>query len=121
MITALPQRPPFKRRLWLYLTVAKLAAIALGGLAIIVFFTAAALVQFALRRYEVAIAAFIVAAILLFLAFVWVIILRRNIYVGMRRELRRRNSCPNCQYDLRASSLRCPECGFALPAANIEI
>jgi hypothetical protein len=121
MAAILHSQVPWERRLWFYLTVARLVISAVGGLAVIGLFVAAALVQFALAQYDVALAASGIAAILLFLAFVWVVILRRNIYVGMRGELRRRHCCPNCQYDLRASSLRCPECGVSFPAANIEV
>jgi hypothetical protein len=35
-----------------------------------------------------------------------------------RRHLLAAGRCPNCEYDLRASKQRCPECGSAIGAPN---
>ena len=45
-----------------------------------------------------------------------------RVTVGRRRRRQarmiRRGLCPNCGYDLRASTDRCPECGRPAPPAN---
>jgi hypothetical protein len=38
---------------------------------------------------------------------------------AQRRDRVRRGLCPECGYDLRASTGRCPECGTTIPAARV--
>ena len=58
------------------------------------------------------------ALLLLFGSRMWAF--RRNLHTGIRRELKRRNYCPHCEYDLRASATRCPECGHFI-SESVEI
>jgi hypothetical protein len=54
----------------------------------------------------------ILLVLCLVVAIVWLVRWRRRDRV---RSLLQRGLCPKCEYDLRASEHRCPECGKLVP------
>jgi len=109
------------KKLRFYWTLFRLAVGVLVVLAILLLFFLGAANFFISRHYGAALSLLATGLFIGFLLFARLVILRYHVRRTIHRELRKRHCCPHCAYDLRASVLRCPECGHALRTPNIEI
>jgi hypothetical protein len=116
-----PRPIPLRRKISFVATLLSLAVKAGLALCFIAAMSAAGIVNFMQGRIGVGLSFVAFSLFVLFLLFVWWVRLRYHVRRGVGHELRKRNCCTRCSYDLRASATRCPECGHPLATANIEI
>jgi len=116
-----PERSLATKKLWFYATIARIGFAYLLAAGFVVLFLCIGIGGILNRNPGTGVIFVAIALVIAFIAFMRLVILRYHIVLGKRRELRRRNCCPNCEYDLRASAIRCPECGYAIRSENVEV